>query len=389
VPTAHRKPRGVHPYTDGRGRSCYRIEYVGTDGARHFKRLGRVTLREAVQERENLNVAIRRREIVVAGDGPTFAQVREEYEAARRVRRRTADQYDAHLRRYCQGFDYRRVSDIGRADIVVWLGHLRSARTGGAMSEASKTQALAALSAVLGYAAEVGYIARNPCRDLSRNQRPRQGESRRRFLTRDEEARLLAYCGSRPWLRPIIVVALNQALRLGEVAGLQWADVDFAGNTLRVHRQLSREGTLAPTKGAGRDRRDRRDVHPVRLMAASREALIELADSCDGFVFRDRRGQPRLPRNIARAFRNVVTEAGLRETEDGKVTFHSLRHTGISRLANAADVALVYVRDFAGHTSLATTETYVHRIESDAATAAAERAMAGTFLARGTGIGED
>jgi integrase len=92
-------------------------------------------------------------------------------------------------------------------------------------------------------------------------------------------------------------------------------------------------------------------------MAASRAALIETADGGDGFVFRNRRGEPRLPRNIARAFRSVVSEAGLRETEDGKVTFHSLRHTGISRLANAPDVALVYVRDFAGHTSLATTET--------------------------------
>jgi integrase len=123
-------------------------------------------------------------------------------------------------------------------------------------------------------------------------------------------------------------------------------------------------------------------------MPAARAALIELFSDGDGFVFRNRHGKPRMPRNISRAFRNVVAEAGLRETEDGHVTFHSLRRTGISRLANAPDVALVYVCDFAGHTSLATTETYVHRIESDAATAAAGRAMAGTSLARETGNGE-
>jgi hypothetical protein len=39
--------------------------------------------------------------------------------------------------------------------------------------------------------------------------------------------------------------------------------------------------------------------------------------------------------------------------------------------------ALVYVRDFAGHESLQTTETYVHKIESPSVTAAAAKAMAG------------
>jgi integrase len=245
---------------------------------------------------------------------------------------------------------------------------------------------------VLAYAVDVGYIARNPCRDLSRNQRPRQGDGRRRILTREEEARLLAYCGSRPWLRPVIVVALNQALRLGEAAGLQRADVDFANNKLRVHRQLSREGTLQLTKGASRNRRDRRDTHPIDLMPASREALLELFtdDLAEtGFVFRNRRGSYRRPADIAKAFRSVVEKAGLPETEDGKVTFHALRHTGISRLANHPRVPLVYVRDFAGHASLSTTETYVHKIESAETTAAAALAMAGTSLAHESGNGED
>jgi integrase len=46
------------------------------------------------------------------------------------------------------------------------------------------------------------------------------------------------------------------------------------------------------------------------------------------------------------------------------VVFHSLRHTGISRLANDPRVPLVKVRDFARHANLATTQGYVHAIES-------------------------
>ena len=34
-----------------------------------------------------------------------------------------------------------------------------------------------------------------------------------------------------PWLRPIITVALHEALRLGEALGLQWEDVDFTARS--------------------------------------------------------------------------------------------------------------------------------------------------------------
>ena len=76
-------------------------------------------------------------------------------------------------------------------------------------------------------------------------------------------------------------------------------------------------------------------------------------------------------------FQKAVEYADLAVTEDGPVTFHSLRHTGISRLANHPSIPLVYVRDFAGHRNLSTTEVYVHQIGSQAVTAAAAEAMSG------------
>jgi len=99
-------------------------------------------------------------------------------------------------------------------------------------------------------------------------------------------------------------------------------------------------------------------------MPAARPALLELftddlADS--GFAFRNGRGGPRLARDIARAFQTVVDKAGLPETEYGRVTFHSLRRTALARLANHPSIPLVYVRDFAGHVSLATFTSWSRR----------------------------
>lgn len=60
-----------------------------------------------------------------------------------------------------------------------------------------------------------------------------------RWLTSGEEERLMA--ASSPWLREVIVFALNTGMRQGEILNLQWQDVDFTRGTLVVMK--SKNGT--------------------------------------------------------------------------------------------------------------------------------------------------
>src|SRR5918994_4648430 len=60
-----------------------------------------------------------------------------------------------------------------------------------------------------------------------------------RWLSIHEEDRLMA--ASQPWLREIIVFALNTGMRQGEILNLQWQDVDFTRGTLVVMK--SKNGT--------------------------------------------------------------------------------------------------------------------------------------------------
>ncbi len=60
-----------------------------------------------------------------------------------------------------------------------------------------------------------------------------------RWLTSEEEDRLMA--ASSPWLREIMVFAMNTGMRQGEILNLQWQDVDFARGTLIVMK--SKNGT--------------------------------------------------------------------------------------------------------------------------------------------------
>src|SRR4051794_12190688 len=58
------------------------------------------------------------------------------------------------------------------------------------------------------------------------------------------------------------------------------------------------------------------------------------------------RGRGYAHSDVARAFRKVRTLAGLSD-EPRALRFHDLRHTAISRMANAPKVALPYVQRFA------------------------------------------
>jgi integrase len=174
-------------------------------------------------------------------------------------------------------------------------------------------------------------------------------------------------------------VARNEALRLGEVLGLEWPDVDFAVGTLHVRRSVDRRGTPGPCKGQSRDDFERGKGAKIELMPKARVALLTLRGAADGTgpVFLNGQGRRRSHDDTQRAYNKARTRAALPVTEEGKVVFHSLRHTGISRLANQPEIPLVQVRDFARHKDLAPTQGYVHKIENDQARANMAEAMDG------------
>jgi integrase len=306
--------------------------------------------------------------------GTTFAQVVENWRLTRVMRPRSARDFDAILeRRILPTFGRIKVRDIDKAAIVSWLNGLtRLDGSTAPLAGSTRRLTLATLMLVLRHAMEIGAIGILP--ELDKRNRPKQSEPRRRIVSYDEEARLLALSAPFPWLRPTIVVALHEALRLGEVAGVQWDDVDFTRKTLTVRHSLSKDRMLGPSKGG--------KACTIPLTPAARAALLELRHDSDGkgFVFRNDLGGPRQICVIQHAFAKTVRRAALTETADGRVCFHSLRHTGISRLANHPGIPLVHVRDFARHADLATTQGYVHRIEDERVTRAIGEALAGAAI---------
>jgi integrase len=228
----------------------------------------------------------------------------------------------------------------------------------GDVSGGSKSLALATLAVLLRHAVKMEALSAVPT--LAKEDKPKGDSSRkqRRILSREEENAIfetldLDTCS---WALPIAEVALGQALRLGESVALDWSDVDFAAGTLTVARTMAKDGRSTGTPKGGKEA-------TITLTQRTRKVLLEAWMAAgrpdEGLVFPNAYGEHRTPQATARAFMRAVTEAGLAGTG---ISYHSLRHTAVSRLANDPKIPLVAVRDFARHSSLMVTEQYMHPV---------------------------
>jgi integrase len=299
------------------------------------------------------------------------------FERAKPVKPRTADSQDDDWRLYIgPRFGPEKIRDVNDPLVVEQFLHGLKRQNGKAqpLSGGTKARVLATLSAVFDHAVKKRAINSNPCHALQRGERPRQGKIEARILTWEEQARLLAYSAGSPWLRPIILTSLYAALRLGEIAGLRWRDVDFANNKLHVRRSRSKDGRTEGLPKGGKEA-------TIDLAPELRKLLLEImekspATGADDFVFANSFGRLRQPRDIQRAFAKARERAALTD-EPRAFRFHDLRHTAISRLANAPNAQMPWVQEFARHADIATTYGYVHKIEDQERVKAAWAALNG------------
>jgi len=183
---------------------------------------------------------------------------------------------------------------------------------------------------------------RNPVRGVPMPKH-RQGRNRRlihhKDEEKDEETRLLkaARDNSSPWIEPIIIIALETGMRLGEILSLQSKNINF---TVRVAH-------LPDTKnGTPRD---------VPLSSRAITALKNVPASINGIVF---------PIDVVKfetRFRWVRDKAKL-----DNFRFHDLRHEATSRLFERG-LDIMEVSHITGHKTLDMLKRYTHLKAADIA----------------------
>ena len=161
----------------------------------------------------------------------------------RSLRPRTLEKYEGAIRVHITPLLGRvRLSELTEEHIVELVSEMQRA----GYAPWTIRGVLTPLGRILGHAARRGVIASNPMLRLERGERPAVGRREQRVLTREEIGQLLA--AARGVFRPLLATAVFTGLRLGELLGLVWANVDFDAGFIRVRRQLDRDGSRVEPK---------------------------------------------------------------------------------------------------------------------------------------------
>jgi integrase len=227
-------------------------------------------------------------------------------------------------------FGARPVADISAADIEAYLARRRDE----GLSKATRNRYLCTLKVILKKAHEWGYTPRNVAADLKTE---REGRKQPMPYTRVEVRLLLAEL--EPEHRRIAEVYLHTGLRRGELAKLQWADVDWEARTIAVRDPKNDDDRTIPMS---------RRVYEI-LQEVKRERISGATTPITRYVFGP-------SADIWHALRRAAASAGLEEGRRHRLQ-HRLRDTAATTLLDAG-VPLDRVQVILGHRSIEMTRRY-------------------------------
>ncbi|MCX5888498.1 MAG: site-specific integrase [Deltaproteobacteria bacterium] len=185
------------------------------------------------------------------------------------------------------------------------------------------------------------WLGENPCKGVSF---PIPNNARQRFLSQAEAAQVLESLRLRSdQVAQIATMSLYGGLRLGEVLGLTWGNVDFANGIVFVQDTKNKES------------------RPIFITEPIKQILGELTPGApDELLFKTKAGNPvqQLSKSFAITVKELKLNEGVSDPRE-RVSFHTLRHTYAS-WAVMAGVPIYIVGKSIGHKTMTMTERYAH-----------------------------
>jgi integrase len=297
------------------------------------------------------------------------------------VRPRTRRQYEQIVRLYLKpSIGQIRLTRLDADDVRAMATGLEAR----GLSARTATLARDILRIALAQALADELIARNVA-ELVRRPKPRRREAA--TLSADQARAVIdAISGHR--LEAVIICGIALGLRIGEVLGLQWSDLDLPARRLTVRHALIVQGKrreLAEPKSRESRRTLPLPAFVVRAIERHRAAQGERrlaaggAWMVSGFVFTTRTGRPMDPSLVTRDMKRILARTWLggrqacqhARTRDREcldcgaermppVSFHGLRHSCASLLL-AAGAPMRDVSELLGHSDVRLTlAVYAH-----------------------------
>lgn len=214
------------------------------------------------------------------------------------------------------------------------------------------------IKSALRAATKQGFLKTNPAEAFEFPAEAEAGAVERETFSPAEVAALIEAAETKDW-KGVIRLAYFTGMRLGDCVNLRWRDVNLAGSVIvYVPRKTARRKSKAITV----------PMHPE--LEAELSAMTGADGSPEAFVFASLAGKTSAGRSgLSMTFSRIMERAGVdsavKREKSGKGrtvrarTFHALRHSFVTSLANAG-VSFEHRKLLAGHVEDAMTANYTH-----------------------------
>ena len=168
-------------------------------------------------------------------------------------------------------------------------------------------------------------------------------------------------------IRLLIELALFTGMRRGEIIGLKWSDINFDKQCLSVKRSIYKPKSK---KSVEKEPKSHSSIRTIAIPNCLCETLKEYKKSQEEYslslatwqnleyVFTDKNGNAMNPQTPTKQFSKFLDRHNIRHLK-----FHCLRHTSATLLlSNGCDIKTISAR--LGHSSIETTNIYVHMLKS-------------------------
>ena len=369
-------------YERANGRYEYRYKVFGKQFSIYARSLEELRKRE--QELDSKERSIKER---FSHPRTTLNQI---YELWKELKKGVRDNT---YRNYCYNYD-RYVRDslgemylqqIRKSDIKRFYNHLADERR---LKAGTIDAVQTILHQILQIAADDGLIDHNPSDNATKELKRAHNlyHKKREALSVEEQALLLRFLQenteNQKWY-PITTVLLGTGMRVGEVTGLRWCDIDFEEGMIDVnHTLVYYSKGNHECKYAINDTKTPASKRLIPMTETVRNAFLmekemqeQLGVACDvtidgytDFVFLNRFGGLQHQGTLNKAYRRIIrdcNDAEFLKTENPvvllpKFSCHNLRHTFATRLCESG-MNIKLIQDILGHSDISTTmDIYTH-----------------------------
>lgn len=216
------------------------------------------------------------------------------------------------------------------------------------------------LHAAFEYGVVNGIIGRNPCHGATV---PRMKRKEMQILD-EQQVGLFLVAASNSRYKTLYHLAVTTGMRISELRGLFWSDVNWIRGTISVNRQIQDIRQNGTVLGEPKTRSGIRAIllgeTTLRELREQRIRIEEESKTChrwqdDRLIFPSSVGTPFELSHVHKDFVKVLNAANLQ-----RIRFHDLRHTAASLMLNHGVPALI-VSKILGHSNPSVTlNIYAH-----------------------------